>query len=88
VYTGADAAFTLYEDAGDGYEYEGGAYALVKLRWDEAAGTLTIGAREGGFEGMVTEREYRVVFVSEGDRCLSSVVYRGEEIVVRKGGNA
>jgi len=88
VYTGADAEFTLYEDAGDGYMYESGAYALVRLRWDEAAGTLTIGAREGGFEGMVMEREYRVAFVSGGERCLRSVVYCGEEIVVRTGGSA
>ena len=63
VYTGADAAFTLYEDAGDGYMYESGAYALLKLRWDEAAGALTIGAREGGFEGIEEYLETKYVAI-------------------------
>ena len=35
VYGGADASFTLYEDAGDGYAYEKGEYRTVKLSWDE-----------------------------------------------------
>ncbi len=30
VYRGADVEFTLYEDAGDGYEYENGACAFVE----------------------------------------------------------
>ena len=37
VYPGADAAFTLYEDDGDGYAYESGAYTLTRLSWDDAA---------------------------------------------------
>ena len=38
---GADAAYTLYNDAGDGYAYEQGAYTLTRLRWDDAARRLT-----------------------------------------------
>ena len=41
VYRGADGAFDLYDDAGDGYGYENGDYTLTPLRWDDAAGTLT-----------------------------------------------
>ena len=33
VYAGADGNFTLYEDAGDGYEYENGAYALTHITY-------------------------------------------------------
>ena len=45
VYRGADGAFDLYDDAGDGYAYEDGDYAVTPLRWDDAAGALT--PREG-----------------------------------------
>jgi alpha-D-xyloside xylohydrolase len=64
VYRGADAAFDLYEDDGVSYGYERGAFATIPLRWDEAAGTLTIGTRTGSFPGMLAAREIRVVFVS------------------------
>ena len=35
VFPGADAAFTLYEDAGDGYGYEQGEYKKTHIRWDD-----------------------------------------------------
>jgi alpha-D-xyloside xylohydrolase len=65
VYRGADGAFTLYEDKGDGYNYEKGAFATIPLTWSESGGTLTIGARNGKFAGMLKERTFRVVFVDE-----------------------
>lgn len=37
IYPGADAAFSLYEDAGDGYGYERGDYSLTTLTWDDAS---------------------------------------------------
>jgi alpha-D-xyloside xylohydrolase len=64
VYTGGDADFTLYEDEGDNYDYERGAYATIALHWDESKQTLTIGARKGSFAGMLQSRTFRVVFVS------------------------
>ena len=36
VYAGADGEFTLYEDAGDGYAYEQGAYCLTKIHYNDA----------------------------------------------------
>jgi len=41
VYAGADGAFELYDDAGDGYGYENGEYTLTLLQWNDAAGQLT-----------------------------------------------
>ena len=35
VYPGRDAAFKLYEDAGDGYGYEEGEYNITELRWND-----------------------------------------------------
>lgn len=45
VYPGADAAFDLYEDDGDGYAYESGAYTVTHLTWDDAAQKLSGGDR-------------------------------------------
>jgi alpha-D-xyloside xylohydrolase len=64
VYTGAPARFELYEDDGSSYGYEKGEHATVPLAWDDAKGTLTIGARQGTFPGLVAKRELRIVFVS------------------------
>jgi alpha-D-xyloside xylohydrolase len=66
IYPGTDGVFTLYEDAGDSYDYEQGAYARITLRWDDAAGTLTIEERQGAFPGMVAERDFRLVVVRPG----------------------
>src|SRR5208282_2792063 len=65
VYRGASGDFTLYEDEGDGYNYEKGIYATIPLHWDDAAQTLTIGDRQGHFPGMLETRTFRVVFVGE-----------------------
>jgi len=66
VYRGADGAFTLYDDEGDNYNYEKGEYSTIPLTWNDAAGTLTIGSRQGKFPGMAIERTFRIVFVGEG----------------------
>jgi alpha-D-xyloside xylohydrolase len=65
VYRGADGAFTLYEDEGDNYDYEKGAYATIPIAWNEASQTLTVGARQGSFPGMLKNRTFRVVFVGD-----------------------
>jgi len=82
VYCGADGAFTLYEDAGDGYDYERGAFALVVFSWNEARGELTIGARQGTFSGLVASREYRLVFISGCGREIITVNYAGTEMKI------
>jgi alpha-D-xyloside xylohydrolase len=66
IYRGADGAFNLYEDEGDSYRYEQGAYSLIPMRWNDATKTLTIGERTGKFAGMPENRKFRVVLVSPG----------------------
>jgi len=66
VYPGADGAFELYEDAGDGYDYEDGDYATTLLSWDDATDTLTIEERGGSFPELVEESEVQVAVVDEG----------------------
>jgi alpha-D-xyloside xylohydrolase len=63
VYASADGTFTLYEDEGDNYNYENGAYATIPFMWNDAQQTLTIGERQGKFHGMPETRTFHVVFV-------------------------
>jgi alpha-D-xyloside xylohydrolase len=58
VYPGADAHFTLYEDAGDGYDYENGEYTLTPMHWHDASKKLSIGIRQGSFAGMSPLQEF------------------------------
>ncbi|MBN1309649.1 MAG: DUF5110 domain-containing protein [Chitinispirillaceae bacterium] len=92
VYTGADGRFTLYEDEGDGYDYEKGVYATILISWDDAGGNLTIGTRAGEFPGMLETRTFNVVWVSENHGTGGSVTtdvnksitYTGSGIVLNK----
>jgi alpha-D-xyloside xylohydrolase len=66
VYPGSDADFSLYEDEGDNYNYEHGAHSSIPMHWDDSAGTLTIGNRMGTFPGMLENRTFHVVNVTNG----------------------
>ena len=51
MYPGADGDFTFYEDENDNYDYAKGQHATIQLHWDDAAKTLTFGARRVVFRG-------------------------------------
>ena len=80
VYPGADATFTLYEDEGDGYNYEKGVYSTITFSWNDRQRTLTIADRQGSFPGMLAERQFTVVLP---DGRQQSVAYSGKEAFVR-----
>ena len=61
IYPGADGHFVLYEDEGDSYNYEKGAYSTINILWDERARTLTIGECQGNYKGMLQHRRFVVV---------------------------
>ena len=65
IYAGADGDFTLYEDENDNYDYAKGQHATIPLHWNDAARTLTIGARQGSFPGMLQKHTFNVVVVGE-----------------------
>jgi len=91
VYRGANGSFTLYEDEGDTYNYEKGAYATIPFSWDDASQTLTIGERKGSFPGMLQERTIHVVLVKEGhgagadltENPDKTIRYSGHKITVQ-----
>ena len=89
IYPGADADFELYEEAGDGYQYEQGEFTTIPLHWDDKSNTLTVGDRQGTFDGMLSERDFRMVLVRPGsacgldnESCDVTVHYSGSEISV------
>ncbi|MBQ5620315.1 MAG: DUF5110 domain-containing protein, partial [Alistipes sp.] len=83
VYTGADARFTLYEDEGTTYDYEQGAYTLIPIVWNEAERQLTIGEREGSFEGMPTVRTITVRLIAPASVTTRTVTYTGTELTIQ-----
>ena len=90
IYKGKDGSFTLYEDAGDTYDYETGKYSRIAFTWNEAAQQLTIGARSGSYDGMPTARTFNIVWVapnhgSGGDIVATpdaAIQYDGSQVMV------
>ena len=81
IYPGADGDFTLYEDENDNYNYEKGAHATIAMHWDDAAHTLTIGPRQGGFPGMLAKRTFRIVLVQPNHGTGIAMSAKAEKIV-------
>lgn len=60
VYPGKDAEFALYEDAGNGYGYEKGEYALTIMKWNEKEQKLQIEKPVSPIGWMPKSHEYTV----------------------------
>ena len=80
VYPGANAAFALYEDAGDDYSYLDGRSSTIPFTWDDRRHTLTVGKRSGSFPGMLKTRHMTVVLP---DGRTRPVTYNGRAVSVR-----
>lgn len=92
IFPGADGVYTLYEDAGDGFEYENGEFSKITFRWNNSSNTLTILNREGNFKGMKTNRKFKIVKVDQNiglgsnpvsDKNAKIVDYNGSEIEIK-----
>jgi len=65
IFPGADGEFVLYEDEGTTYDYENGAFSEIAFKWDDKTRTLTIADRVGTYDGMLQNRTFNIVLVSE-----------------------
>ncbi len=91
VFTGKDAAFTLYEDEGSNNNYEQGHFSTIPIYYKQATGTLVIGERSGSFPSMIPERTIRVVWVTKNKPVgvgisvspHRAVHYTGSEIAIK-----
>ena len=91
VYAGQNGEFQLYEDEGTNYNYEKGKFATIDITYDDAAKTLTLGKRNGSFNGMLKERRFHIVYVTaDQPRALDFepqnvpvVNYKGNQVMVK-----
>lgn len=90
IYPGKDASFSLYEDNNDGHEYLNNKFTNIKFDYSEKDKTLTIGNIEGSYEGMITERLFKVVIVSDKNgyglkpsEICQDVYYKGKKIKIK-----
>jgi len=67
VVPGASGSTSYYEDEGDTQAYADGAFTTTLISQERTADyvTFAIAPREGQFEGMPTQRPYRVEFLGE-----------------------
>ena len=79
VYPGANGSFTLYEDEGDNYNYEKGAYATITFQWNDSKKQLTIGERKGQYPGMLQKRHFTIVLPNGQQKVVD---YSGQQIIV------
>ena len=79
IFPGADATFRLYEDEGTNYNYEKGSYSTIEFTWDDRKQCLTVGAREGSFEGMNKER----TFILHVGTQAKAINYQGKKTKIK-----
>jgi alpha-D-xyloside xylohydrolase len=91
IYPGADGKFEFYEDENDNYNYEKGKYAIIPFSWNDKERTLTIGDRQGEFDGMLRERTIHMVLVNqstgiglEPSTTYQAIHYSGKSIQVKE----
>jgi alpha-D-xyloside xylohydrolase len=81
VYAGRSGEFSLYEDDGNSYGYERDEFSRIRLAWDDAARTLTIGARVGTFPGTPESRTFNVVLVTPDKPAGYAGMQSGQRVV-------
>jgi alpha-D-xyloside xylohydrolase len=90
IYPGQDGAFTLYEDEGDQYNYENGAFSMIPFQWQDAVRQLSLGERKGQYPGMPEQRIFDIhlhpnildhsSFDLSGQK--QKVLYSGQPVVI------
>ena len=65
IYPGADGKFKIYEDSGDGYDYEKGEFSTWELNWNNESLVLNISERKGNFPEMVKSRKLKLILISK-----------------------
>ena len=65
VYAGQNGQFQLYEDEGTNYNYERGQYSTIDISYDDAAKTVSFAARKGRFAGMLKQRQFNIVLITD-----------------------
>ena len=80
VYAGPKGNFTLYEDEGDNYNYEKGAYSTIDFTLKGRK--LTIGARKGSYPGMLQNRTFHIMYIDGNTVKGQTVSYSGKAVTI------
>lgn len=90
IYPGADGEFTLYEDEDDNYNYEKDKYTTVRMTWSDKDRQLTIHPRQGSYDGMLQNRNFRIVVVDnlkglglDNESYTVNVEYKGKKLNIK-----
>ena len=59
IYGNENSEFLLYEDAGDGYGYETGEYAFIRLNWNHEKEELSTQI-QGDYKGFIKNKKYEI----------------------------
>lgn len=90
IYPGQNGSFELYEDEGDQYNYEDGAFTIIPIDWREAERQLTLEARKGRYDGMPEQRTFGIFLHGDGThqhgaspaRPTQTICYDGQPVVI------
>ena len=90
IYPGRDSSFLLYEDEGDGYNYEQGSFSTINIHWQDIARQLVMAERSGSYPGMSEQREFHIIlhFETQVDSAplnpeiKKQIFYTGKALVV------
>ena len=91
VYGGKDASFTFYEDEGTNYNYEKGKYSIISIQYNDRTKEVTLGERQGSFDGMTDQRKFHVVLIDKNKAKGfdshpapdATVTYNGDKQTIR-----
>ncbi len=85
VFTGANATTDVYNDEAVNYNYQQGQFEKIKVAYDEASKTLTIGAREGSYPGMLQERTFEIVWIDKDNPSGIGLTAKPDQVITYKG---
>jgi alpha-glucosidase/alpha-D-xyloside xylohydrolase len=81
IYSGANGAFTLYDDDGDTFDYMKERATWTRMAWDDGRRTLTIEPDSRSKMDVKGPRKFEVVLVADGSHQM--VEYVGRTVRVR-----
>lgn len=72
VYAGQDAAFTLYEDDYETYDYEKGLYSAIDIKWNEERQEISFSRPIGKMKPELSERTFNITVYSPSENGMVS----------------
>ena len=82
IYPGCDGSFLLYEDEGDSYNYEQGAFSTIHMRWQDATRRLLLEHAPDATPACRSSARSRWCCTAKGMPERRQFVYAGEPIMI------